>query len=599
MSDTAAPHPDRALIWGVAITLLATALRLCWVLAVPTVPVGDFAMYRESANYLSEWGALDHGFIYMPGFVVLLAMIKDAGGDLLAQKFLGVFFGGLGAAGVFVTTLHLFDRPRAAGAPSCATAIVAGLLYALWPAGIALASVVGTDVPAAALIVVGTACLTGWGRTRPRLAALSFGVVMGLAAYVRAVALPLTALSAVYWLVVRQRPLSTLKLTALSVATTLLVLAPWAIRNRRHEGELFFTDSHGGITALIGTNPNSEGTYTRALNQLFKDVTGHSVLDEPHRMVDRQAYALAKDWARFEPTYAAGLAALRAQRLFDEERLLLYWPVYRPGVLVPPHNAFFDRHRSAIEGAANASGVFILAAFLAGLGLAASQRRWSAFVLLPFQLALAATYIVFFAEPRYRVPIEMLAFPVVAFAQVGFARLFWAAQTGARHEVTPARLALIRGALLATVLIAAVFELAPGVWATGARLRDSHRWAVTPWIVDGHTRLAKWRRADADLADGGDAVLTGAPDGVRIRPHGDGRALVDVWLAGDDLPAGDYTLENQVIGAGPERTVTFSVCPPDGACLIHHAGGPFHATVRVSSTAAVWIGEMKLTARPK
>ena len=73
-------------------------------LSVPTVPVSDFAMYRESANYLSEFGRLDHGFIYMPGFVALLAAIKNLGGDLLAQKLLGVFFGGLGAAGLFVLT---------------------------------------------------------------------------------------------------------------------------------------------------------------------------------------------------------------------------------------------------------------------------------------------------------------------------------------------------------------------------------------------------------------------------------------------------------------------------------------------------------------
>ena len=73
--------------------MLAFAVRLAWVLAVPTVPVSDFAMYRESANYLSEFGHLDPGFIYMPGFVMLLAWVKDAGGGLLAQKMLGVLFG--------------------------------------------------------------------------------------------------------------------------------------------------------------------------------------------------------------------------------------------------------------------------------------------------------------------------------------------------------------------------------------------------------------------------------------------------------------------------------------------------------------------------
>ena len=88
---------------------LAFGVRLAWVLAVPTVPVSDFAMYRESANYLSEFGHLDPGFIYMPGFVVLLAWIKDAGGSLLAQKLLGVGFGTLGAGALFAIAYQVID----------------------------------------------------------------------------------------------------------------------------------------------------------------------------------------------------------------------------------------------------------------------------------------------------------------------------------------------------------------------------------------------------------------------------------------------------------------------------------------------------------
>src|SRR4029079_9093813 len=103
--------PRAALVWGAAVTLLALGVRLAWVVAVPTVPVSDFAMYRESANYLSEFGHLDPGFIYMPGFVVLLAWIKDAGGGLLAQKLLGVGFGVLGTGALFAIAYQLADCP--------------------------------------------------------------------------------------------------------------------------------------------------------------------------------------------------------------------------------------------------------------------------------------------------------------------------------------------------------------------------------------------------------------------------------------------------------------------------------------------------------
>ena len=415
-------------IWGAALVGLATAARLVWVLVVPTVPVSDFAMYRESANYLSEFGRLDHGFIYMPGFVALLAAIKNLGGDLLAQKMAGVFFGALGAAGLFVLTWRLVDGEVDEAADEavdvrglrrwcpCPHAAVATAIYALWPAGVAMASVVGTDVPAAALIVTALALLVTFGPARPWTAALAFGAAMGLAAWVRAVALPLSALSLGYWLARRVRVGRALLLTGAGLAAALLVLSPWAIHHLRQSGALYFTDDHGGITALIGANPNSEGSYTRALNRLFKDVTGRSVLDEPHHATDQAAYAIVREWTRFEPRYTLGLVALKAERLFDPEIRLLYWPIFRPGVLVGGQAAWFAAHHDAIEALADGFGLAVMGLGLGGIALAIARRRFALLALLPFQLALAATYTLFFAEPRYRLPLEMLAFPFVALA---------------------------------------------------------------------------------------------------------------------------------------------------------------------------------------
>src|SRR6185295_4708254 len=100
----------------------------------------------------------------------------------------------------------------------------------------------------------------------PWRAAVLSGLVFGLAAWVRAVAVPLAALSVVYWWAAGARPRAALARAALALAVALLVLAPWGLRNRRLYGETFLTDSHGGHTALVGANPNSEGTYSRSLN---------------------------------------------------------------------------------------------------------------------------------------------------------------------------------------------------------------------------------------------------------------------------------------------------------------------------------------------
>ena len=325
----------------------------------------------------------------MPGFVALLAWIKDLGGDLLAQKLAGVAFGGVGAAGMFVLVRALLDvtdapdpdegsRGRGRRLCPCPWAALATSAYALWPAGIAMSSVVGTDMPAAALLVAALALLVHLSqlsvrrRTRsgPWIAAVVFGVTSGLAAWVRAVALPLAALAVFVWLARGERLVRALLLTAVGVAATLLVLLPWGIRHLRQSGELYFTDDHGGITALIGANPNSEGAYTRALNQMFKDVTGRSVLDEPHRTTDRAAYEIAREWWRFAPGYTLGLAVKKADRLFDPEHRLLYWPIFRPGVLVGRPAAFFGRHRDAIVTLADGFGLALLGLALAGIALA-------------------------------------------------------------------------------------------------------------------------------------------------------------------------------------------------------------------------------------
>ena len=105
---------------GLIIFALAVGVRVAWVLLVPTRPVGDFAMYIESARYLAEHRSLDPEFIYMPGYVGVVAVVHALGGGLLAIKMIGVVAGGVAAAAVYATTRLLFgsvrgDRRRPAG----------------------------------------------------------------------------------------------------------------------------------------------------------------------------------------------------------------------------------------------------------------------------------------------------------------------------------------------------------------------------------------------------------------------------------------------------------------------------------------------------
>jgi len=499
------------------LTLLAAALRIIWALKVPTIPVGDFAMYRESANYLAEHGRLDGGFIYMPGLVLLLAAVHALGGEILAAKLMGALFGGLAAAPLYVlaaqVTMPREEHPTPSGhrwSPLTAlftaspAAFAATFLYAVWPAGIALASVIGTDVPAGALLLFAFAVLFGWGRSRPVLAAVAFGAAMGVAAYFRAVALPLGVLSAGYWWSLRASARAVVTRTALALVVTLAVLSPWAVHNLRHNGELRFTDSHGGITALMGNYPNSEGTYARSLSMMFRELEGgRTFLSEPHRETDQIAYAMAKRWIAFQPGWTAGMMALRIERLFAPERGLLYWPIYRPGVL-PRHIAdWFGVWRSDIVALVDGYYLVFAALVAAGIGFSIAERRGVMAVPVACGLMLVATYTLYVAEPRYRLTTEMLLFPAAGLGLARLGRTVW--RTGTAVTAALVRRASWRALALPSVerhgltssaLIALGVALAGVLVVEGGQaLRDHYRWAVTVWHVDGQPRMALWRRA--------------------------------------------------------------------------------------------------------
>jgi 4-amino-4-deoxy-L-arabinose transferase-like glycosyltransferase len=564
---------------GLLITALAVALRLGWVLLVPTHPVGDFAMYLESADHLVAHGALDPAYIYMPGYVVLLAGVRALGGGLLAVKLIGVAAGGLATAACYGTAYALFNRE---------VARLSGLLAALWPAGIAVASVTGTDMPAAALLATAVWMLVRDRGRRPIRAAILFGLFLGLTATIRAVALPLALLGGCYWLALGVAPRKVLGRTAIGVAVAFLVLVPWGVRNRLRYGELFFTDSHGGHTALVGANPNSEGVYSRSLNRMFAKGTGFELFAEPHREADRQAYALAVRLVRFEPLYAVGLLAAKADRLLTHERPLLYWPLYRQGVLAGGAADFFARNRARLEAVADFFWYGLVAAALIGVTVSLTRRVWAAVALLPIPLALGAVYVVFFAEVRYHLAVAVLLFPYAGLALGWLARglRILALRRGRESRYFACEL------LIGGLLTAGVFIGWPRLVASGAALRARHRFAVSVCSLDDHGRICLWR-AGAPPPAGGRSPLRGVWDGVGISTdRGPASAVTDV-----DLPAGHYRVSALAdlpgSAGGPSASLVLRLrgtqlasvsLTPGGAPApvegtVNHPGGPLHLEV--------------------
>jgi 4-amino-4-deoxy-L-arabinose transferase-like glycosyltransferase len=560
---------------------LAVLLRVAWVLLVPTRPVGDFAMYLESASYVVEHGSLDPEFVYMPGYVFLLALVQALGGGVLAAKLVGAVLGGLATGPIHGLARRMWGAREA---------LVAAVLYALWPAGIAVTSVTGTDLPTAVVVVTAAFCLVRFGESRPLVAAVLFGLVMGLAAWMRAVALPLAVLAAVHFRAVGLPWRRVAGYTAAGCLAAALVLAPWAVRNRLRYGEVFITDSHGGLTALVGANPDTDGAYSRSLNRIFRETTGYVLLAEPHREADRAAYAMARDWTRFERAYAAGLVVTKAERLLGSQQPLLYWPLYRQGVL-PERFGWFQRHKRALERLTDGFWWLLAGAGLAGLGLAVARRRWPALALLPLPLALVGIYALFFAEARYQLPIVVFLFPPAG------AALCWLGQS---VRARPPRKEIVAVA----AALALVFAGWPAlVWA-GGKLRDGHRWAAHACAVGGKTVVCKWR------PEGGTSGIRGVWNGLGVAagsaaqaevPAPAGRLRVRAQIDVSPLAAGsgaavlqagavsaEIPLERLEAESRAGRTVSVELA-------VAHPGGPLVLTLSArGSGPRVWLSDLRV-----
>jgi hypothetical protein len=303
---------------------------------------------------------------------------------------------------------------------------------------------------------------------------------------------------------------------------------------------------------------------------MFWKGTGYRLFDPKPRDADRAAYALARSWAAFEPAYAAGLVAAKADRLLTNERGLLYWPLYRESVLRDPPRRWFDGQRALIERIVDGYWYFLSAAALAGLAVAACRRDWRALSLAPFPAALVALYATFFSEVRYHLAIAIFLFPYAALA------LRWLV-------VAPRRARLAEAAAVAAV-VCALGAGWPRLLHAAAGVRARHRWAVCVCDVAGQSRLCRFR---ATVPRPGDQTspLRGVWNGIGVRVEG-AEAAAETRL---ELPPGRYRVSVRGDGgdAAPARAGTDpgGAAPPLRATLRAGGGVLAEEAVAVGATA--------------
>lgn len=247
-----------ALAWS----LLAAAVRVAWLRAVPPVTAWDGVIYERTAWRIAHGMGFVDTFDNVPPYLPTAFYPVGYPGILaLAHLALGPgawVAGALNVAAAAVTTAVVFALARRAfGAPA---AHLSAALYALSPGAVLFASALMTETVSAALLVGAVALAERYSRAQTARLALAAGAVFGVAGLVRPQSLLLAPIVA---LLASPSPrwAARARTVALVGVACAAVVLPWTARNCRVLDGCALVSVNGGANLFIGTDPAARGTY--------------------------------------------------------------------------------------------------------------------------------------------------------------------------------------------------------------------------------------------------------------------------------------------------------------------------------------------------
>lgn len=405
-SSTIAPQPgaptSRAARLGLLLAILAVAaaLRLAALLTVGDNPTlrGDETYYIKQAALLAT-GAGHEGAMRPPGFPLFLAASAAVlGGDLFHLRLAQLLASLLAVAIVFDLVARRFS-PRAAA--------ISGLAMAISPDHVHFAHLLWAESFQTTLLLATLWLLERCTRRAGTGAAVIAGLAAGAAALTREMSLYLVPPFALWlWHLDGGRARRAL----LFAGVVLLCIAPWAIRNTLHFGQL----------VLISTNrwyPIAEGNLVTmdTPNQRVRELR-RAYYDEPDELAREAA---ARDVA---------LAAIRAQQPWWIAKKLpvnlyfLFAPMRSQMKRFVNEDWLPERWADAARWLLPLEAVIygaILLLGIAGVWLVPDRplKQLVALVLVVF----LGVYVVGNAASRFRVPLLAVLLPYVGPLLAGFA----------------------------------------------------------------------------------------------------------------------------------------------------------------------------------
>jgi 4-amino-4-deoxy-L-arabinose transferase-like glycosyltransferase len=325
MTDDHDAHPDtnsrvdrRTLTLLIAATL---AIRIAVLAAIPDTFVADPDAYRAVAINLVEHGCFGYGDqpiatrpLLYPLVLAACKVIDPALWYSLALVHLI-----LGVATV-VLTYHLAIRWRVGRLSWLAAALVA-----IDPLLLLHSTLVMTETLATFLAVAGLLAVTRCAERPVAIRAILAGILMGLAVLCKPTFLPWTAVTILLLPFAADTWQNRAKLFFATVASMVVVLSPWAVRNAVHFGKPTPATNHGGFTLLLANNP-SFYDYLRAgqfgevwnadqFNQDWK-IRAQKLATGDEVAADRLAYADALTVIQDQPATFAYACLVRVCRIW-------------------------------------------------------------------------------------------------------------------------------------------------------------------------------------------------------------------------------------------------------------------------------------------
>lgn len=331
-SEESPSRPGRRFTAGlIAIAALGLALRLAFVIAVPTRPIEDFWSYHlrseslwERGEYAAIAGRPDAS--YPPGYPLLLAPIHASSNPLAVAKLLNVLLG--------TATILLAGAAGKSLWGSTAGLVAAGLV-AIDPRAVAVTGVLASENLFAPLLL---AWVFLWsrstGRERSPGLAVGAGVVLGLLTLARSIGWLLGVLWPIGSWLAGKRGRAILAETLVLLLVQHAVLLPWALRNQVTLGRFTVLSSVGGIDLFIGNSEPATGGWYFWRPELERVRPGSEKLSVFE--LDDAAGEAALGWMRRNPRRALALYRDKlAHILFNDEKYALHYSVSGRGNAIP------------------------------------------------------------------------------------------------------------------------------------------------------------------------------------------------------------------------------------------------------------------------